>query len=51
MWPKSTPPLFLAVAGDDPIASQAEIDAFNSLRAQGLPVELHIYEKGVMGSE
>ncbi len=47
-WPGSTPPMFLAVSADDPVAAQGELDSFTSLRVQKLPVELHVFEAGGM---
>jgi acetyl esterase/lipase len=48
-WPANTPPMFLAVAADDPIAASAEINSFTSLHAQDHSVELHVFESGGHG--
>jgi acetyl esterase/lipase len=47
--PANTPPAFLAVAGDDPIAGAAELKFFSALRdAKAMP-ELHVYRSGQHG--
>jgi len=47
-WPADTPPMFLAVAADDPL-SKSVLSAYQTLSAAGHPVELHIYNKGGHG--
>jgi len=48
-WPADVPPLFLAVAGDDPIAIEGTLTGFATLRAQKHPAELHVYYSGGHG--
>ena len=44
------PPTFLVHAVDDPkVDVKQSIDLYNSLREKGVPVELHVYEKGMHG--
>ena len=49
VWPKDTPPMFLAVAADDVIAFRSTKDAFQTLQAQKLNAELHVYNRGGHG--
>ena len=49
VWPKDTPPMFLAVAADDVIAYRSTMDAFQTLQAQKLSAELHVYNRGGHG--
>jgi len=46
--PKETPPTFLVVADDDPLATAAAA-YYGKLKAQSIPAELHIYAKGGHG--
>jgi endo-1,4-beta-xylanase len=45
---KTTPPMFLVVAGDDSPAVRLA-DLFQKLKTAGVPAELHIYERGGHG--
>lgn len=45
---KDTPPTFLFVANDDPLAA-ASVDYLAKLRAAGTPVEAHFFNKGGHG--
>jgi acetyl esterase/lipase len=47
--PAHTPPAFLAVAADDPLAGAAEIKFFDALRAAKAAPELHVYRSGQHG--
>ena len=47
--PANTPPAFLAVAGDDPLAGAAEIKFFEALREAKASPELHVYRSGQHG--
>lgn len=47
-WKPDSPPVFMAVAGDDFLLPSA-LDAFAGLRAAKVPVELHVYAKGGHG--
>jgi len=47
--PANTPPAFLAVAEDDPLASAAEIKFFEALREAKAAPELHVYRSGQHG--
>jgi acetyl esterase/lipase len=47
--PANTPPAFLAVAGDDPLAGAAEIKFFAALREAKASPELHVYRSGQHG--
>ena len=47
--PDDAPPLFLAVAADDPLLAGASAPIFSAWRAKGLPAELHIFQKGDHG--
>jgi len=47
---KDIPPMFLAHAADDAtVPVEHSLHFFQSLKAKGVPVELHIYEKGGHG--
>ncbi|MES2339110.1 MAG: alpha/beta hydrolase [Pseudomonadota bacterium] len=47
---KTTPPCFLAHAEDDPVVPVANAIALHSaLKAAGVPVEMHLFEKGGHG--
>lgn len=48
-WPASTPPIFLAVAEDDPVAAGNVLKLFNLLRAQNHSVEIHVFDRGGHG--
>ena len=45
---KDTPPTFLVVADDDPLA-KATATYYGKLKAQSIPAEVHIYAKGGHG--
>jgi acetyl esterase/lipase len=47
--PPNTPPAFLAVAEDDPLAGAAEIKFFEALREAKAAPELHVYRSGQHG--
>jgi acetyl esterase/lipase len=47
--PANTPPAFLAVAEDDPLAGAAEIKFFDALRAAKATPELHVFRSGQHG--
>jgi acetyl esterase/lipase len=47
--PAHTPPAFLAVAEDDPLAGAAEINFFDALRKAKAAPELHVYRTGQHG--
>ena len=47
--PKDAPPLFTAVAADDPLLANAAEPMFNAWRNAGKPAELHIFEAGSHG--
>jgi acetyl esterase/lipase len=44
--PDDAPPLFVAVAADDPIFGPASWGLIDSWRASGLPIEFHFYDSG-----
>ncbi len=46
--PEGAPPLFLAVAADDP-AYESSIRTFTAWRTASVPVELHIFQMGAHG--
>jgi predicted esterase len=45
----TSPPAFIASAGDDSLATSSSIKVFTAWRAAGVPAELHIYSKGGHG--
>jgi acetyl esterase/lipase len=47
--PADAPPLFIAVADDDPFAASASVPLYSAWNAAGQPAELHIYSKGGHG--
>jgi acetyl esterase/lipase len=47
--PPDAPPMFFALAANDPFLGKASFDLINSWRAAGRPVEFHLYEKGGHG--
>jgi acetyl esterase/lipase len=47
--PADAPPLFVAVAADDPLFGGGELGIVNSWMAAKRPVELHMFEKGGHG--
>jgi acetyl esterase/lipase len=47
--PADAPPMFIAVANDDAIASLTSVHLFSEWKAAGRSVELHIYSKGGHG--
>jgi len=47
--PEDAPPLFIAVASDDAIASAGSIKIYKAWKAAGAEVELHLYSKGGHG--
>ena len=44
-----TPPMFMAHAGDDPIAPEASIAMYVALRRAGVAAEMHVYTAGGHG--
>jgi acetyl esterase/lipase len=46
---RDTPPMFLAHAGDDPVAAESSVQMYLSLRRAKVPAELHVWEKGGHG--
>ncbi len=46
---KSTPPMFLAHAGDDRVTPLSSVAMFVELKSAGVPAEMHIYSKGGHG--
>jgi acetyl esterase/lipase len=47
--PADAPPLFIAVANDDPFAASASVPLYSAWQAAGHSAELHIYSKGGHG--
>jgi acetyl esterase/lipase len=47
--PVDAPPLFIAVADDDPFAASASVPLYSAWNAAGRSAELHIYSKGGHG--
>ncbi len=47
--PADAPPLFIAVAADDPLLGKASIPMFNAWRAAGKSAELHVFSAGGHG--
>ncbi|MBT2135779.1 alpha/beta hydrolase [Croceibacterium sp. LX-88] len=47
--PENAPPLFVALAADDPLFPGTDFGLIQSWRAAGRPVEFHYYEKGGHG--
>ncbi len=47
--PADAPPLFVALAADDPIFGHSGFGVIDSWRAAGRPVELHLFEQGGHG--
>jgi len=47
--PADAPPMFILVAGDDPLASKGAMETYSAWKAAGIPAELHIYSKGGHG--
>ncbi|HWQ13050.1 MAG TPA: alpha/beta hydrolase [Roseiflexaceae bacterium] len=47
--PPDAPPLFIAVASDDPFATSASVPLYLAWQAAGRPAELHIYAAGGHG--
>ena len=47
--PKDAPPLFSAVAADDPLFGKTDFALIPAWEAKGGAVELHLYEKGGHG--
>jgi acetyl esterase/lipase len=46
---KTTPPTFLAHAGDDGITAENSVALYRALKKAGLPAELHVYATGGHG--
>ena len=47
---KRSPPVFLAQAADDPVGTvDHPLRMYNALRAAGVPVEMHLFERGGHG--
>ena len=47
--PSPAPPLFIAVAADDPMAASRSIELFSSWRKAKGPAELHVFQTGAHG--
>jgi acetyl esterase/lipase len=47
--PADAPPLFLLIAGDDPLIKDGSIPMYTAWKNAGIPVELHIYARGGHG--
>jgi len=47
--PADAPPIFLAVAGDDAIASTGSLEMYKAWKAAGAQAELHLYSRGGHG--
>lgn len=47
--PADAPPLFVALAADDPLFAKGGFDLVDRWRAAGRPVEFHLYEQGGHG--
>lgn len=47
--PKPAPPLFLAVAADDPLSVERTLALFTAYRRAAAPAELHIFQMGAHG--
>ena len=47
--PKNAPPLFVALAADDPFFANSGYELIDNWRAAGRPVEFHLYEQGGHG--
>ena len=47
--PDNAPPLFVALAADDPLFGASEYGLIDSWRKAGKPVEFHLYEQGGHG--
>ncbi|RSU46276.1 alpha/beta hydrolase [Sphingomonas sp. S-NIH.Pt15_0812] len=47
--PADAPPLFAAIAADDPLFGKANFALIDSWRTAGRPVEFHLYEQGGHG--
>ena len=47
--PSPAPPLFLAVAADDPMAAGRSVDLFTAWRQAKGPAELHVFQMGAHG--
>jgi acetyl esterase/lipase len=45
----SAPPLFVLAAADDPLGSDGSLALHHAWRAAGVPVELHLFERGGHG--
>lgn len=48
--PENAPPLFIALAADDPLFGASEYGLIDGWRKAGRPVEFHLYEQGGMAS-
>ena len=47
--PEDAPPLFVALAADDPLFGEPEYGLIDAWRTSGTPVEFHLYEQGGHG--
>ena len=47
--PEDAPPLFVALAADDPLFGEPEYGLIDAWRKSGTPVEFHLYEQGGHG--
>jgi acetyl esterase/lipase len=47
--PPGAPPLFVLAAADDPLGIDGSLALHEAWRSAGLPVELHLFERGSHG--
>ena len=46
---KETPPMFIAMAGDDPVHVENAVEMYRGLKKAGVPADLHVYTSGGHG--
>jgi acetyl esterase/lipase len=46
---KETPPMFIAMAGDDPVHVENAVEMYRALKKAGVPADLHVYTSGGHG--
>jgi acetyl esterase/lipase len=46
---KDTPPMFIAMAGDDPVRVENSVEMYRALKKAGVPADLHVYASGGHG--
>ncbi len=46
---KETPPMFIAMAGDDPVRVENAVEMYRALKKAGVPADLHVYATGGHG--